>query len=113
MNFAIERKDSLVIFTLKSRNLDSEISSQLKAELLIVCQPNIKGLIFDLAEVEYVDSSGLSALLLADRQLRDYDVQITLVGASDSVKSLLDISRLSELFQFQNTVEDAINSYKE
>ncbi|ROL61091.1 anti-sigma factor antagonist [Bacteroidetes/Chlorobi group bacterium ChocPot_Mid] len=111
MNFSIENNNGYVIFTLKSKNLDSENSPQLKAELLILCQPTIKGLILDISAVEYIDSSGLGALLLAHRQLKENDTIITLVGAQDVVKSMLNISQLTDLFNLEDTVEEAIKSY--
>ncbi len=113
MNFSIENKDNLVIFTLKGRNLDSEISAKLKAELLIVCQPDIKGLVFDLSEIEYVDSSGLGALLLANRQLSDYETPIILVGVQEMVKSMLSISQLTDLFIMLDSQKEAIDYFSE
>ncbi|MFC2131972.1 STAS domain-containing protein [Bacteroidota bacterium] len=111
MNFSIENKDGFVIFTLKSKTLDSENSAKLKAELLIICQPDIKGLILDVSDVEYVDSGGLGALLLAHRQLKDHSTYISLVGVQDVVKSMLNISQLTNLFMLTDTIEEAIASY--
>ncbi len=111
MNFSIENKDGFVIFTLKSKALDSENSAKLKAELLIICQPDIKGLILDVSDVEYIDSSGLGALLLAHRQLKENGTYISLVGVQDVVKSMLSISQLTDLFKLTDTIEEAIASY--
>ncbi|MFA6569724.1 MAG: STAS domain-containing protein [Bacteroidota bacterium] len=108
MRFTIERVDNIAIFTLKRPNLDSEISAKLKAELLILCQPDLEALIFDLSEVEYVDSTGLGALLLANRQLRDYETPIILVGAHDIVMKMLSISQLDEIFDYSDSVEEAL-----
>ena len=108
MNFSIENRNGFVIFTLKTKNLDSENSAKLKAELLILCQPDIKGLILDISDVEYIDSSGLGALLLAHRQLDEYDTSIALVGPQEVVKSMLNISQLTDLFGMANTIDDAI-----
>lgn len=113
MNFSIENKENLVIFSLNGRNLDSEISAKLKAELLIVCQPDIKGLIFDLTEIEYVDSSGLGALLLANRQLSDTNIPIILVGVQEMVKSMLSISQLTDLFIMLDSKNEAINYFSD
>ena len=110
MNFSVENRDGLVIFTLKSKNLDSDNSARLKAELLILCQPDIKGLVLDISDVEYVDSSGLGALLLAHRQLNDFEKDITLVGTQEIVRSMLNISQLTDLFNLVDTLEEALES---
>ena len=111
MNFAVENRDGYVIFTIKSNKLESQNSPKLKAELLIVCQPDIEGLIIDISQVEYIDSSGLGAMLLAHRQLKEYGKKITLVGAQDVVKSMLSISQLTELFQMADTIDEALKLY--
>lgn len=108
MNFTIERRDNIVIFTLKNTNLDTVISPQFKAELLIICQPNIEALIVNLSDVEYVDSSGLGALLLAYRQLSDHGIPVILVGVQDNVMKMLNISRLEEIFIYFETLEEAL-----
>jgi anti-sigma B factor antagonist len=112
MNYSIEIKDGFVIFTLKNKSIDSEKSPKLKAELLILSQPDINGLILDISSVEYIDSGGLGAFLLAHRQLKEYGTYITLVGAQDAVKSMLSISRLTDLFTLEDSIDNAIEAYK-
>lgn len=112
MRFSVEHSDNIVIFTLKNPSLSSDISAKLKAELLILCQPNIKAFIFDLSHVEYVDSSGLGSLLLAHRQLNDHSIPIGFAGIQEAVRSLLSISHIDDLFEFFDNVEEALNKYE-
>jgi anti-sigma B factor antagonist len=110
MNFAIEYLDQIVIFKLKCVNVDSDISARLKAELLIICQPDIQALVIDFTGVEYIDSSGLGALLLAHRQLRDHNIPIYLTAVQDSIMNLFEILNLQELFEYFPTLEEAIDA---
>lgn len=112
MNFSFDITDNIVVFKLNNQNLDMEISAQLKAKILILCQPDIEALIFDLSKIEYVDSSGLGALLLAYRQLKEYNIPIVLVGVKEIVKKLLVLSHIDDLFEYFDTEEEAINHYK-
>src|SRR5689334_3501258 len=107
MKFSIEQDDNVVIFTLKENRLDSLVAPDVKAELLIVCQPNIDALVVDLSKVDYADSTGLSCLLLAHRQLKDHDAPVILVGVRETVRNLLRISQMEWLFEFFDTVEQA------
>ena len=111
MRFSSEHSDNVVVFTLKTPNLDSEISAQVKAELLILCQPDIEALIFDLSNVKYVDSTGLGALLLANRQLREYETPIVLVGVQEMVMKMLNISQLENIFEYCNSVDEALEKF--
>ena len=113
MNYTIERRDNIVIFTVKNTNLDSSISAQFKAEILIVAQPNIKALAIDLTDVEYVDSSGLGAILLAHRQLIDHEIPVLLIGVQQPVRKMLSISHLEQIFHYFDNVDDAVKNYNE
>jgi len=49
-------------------------------------------------------------LLLAHRQLKEYNTPIALIAVRGMVKSMLRISQLEHLFEFYDTVEDAVDS---
>lgn len=108
MRFSVDQDDELVILTIKEPVLDSTIAPDVKSELLIICQPHVKGLVLDLSMVQLCDSQGLSALLLANRQMKENEGFLVLVGVQDQVMSLFNISRLAELFVFQPDVKEAV-----
>ena len=90
MKFTVEHIDNLVIFTLKDTKLNSELSSELKTQFLILSQPDITALVLDLSAVDYIDSSGLGALLLSHRQLKEYGIPVILVGLQDMIIRILN-----------------------
>ena len=108
MHFTIEQEDAITIFRLKESRLDSMNASALKAEFLILAQPDVETLIVDLSEVSYVDSAGLSALLLAQRQQSAHNGDVRLVGANENVASLLRLTQLDRIFPVYPTIEAAI-----
>jgi anti-anti-sigma factor len=113
MRFSIDRQDNIAIFTLKNNKLDADIAPQLKAELLILCQPELEALVLDMSFVEHVDSTGLGALLLANRQLKDTEAPIILVGVKEMVMKMLSISQLDGIFDYADTVDEAIQYLKD
>ncbi|MCO6466526.1 MAG: STAS domain-containing protein [Bradyrhizobiaceae bacterium] len=108
MRFSVDQDDELVIFTLKEPLLDASVAPDVKSELLIICQPHVKALIIDLSMVQLCDSQGLSSLLLANRQMNENEGFLILVGVQDQVRSLFEVSRLSELFEFKPDVQSAV-----
>ncbi|HRP02800.1 MAG TPA: STAS domain-containing protein [Candidatus Kapabacteria bacterium] len=110
MNYTIEHKDNIVIFELKNKTVESNISADLKARMLIMSQPDIDALIINLSSVEAIDSSGLGALLLANRQLSEYDIPVALVGVGEFVRSLMNMTKIDEVFEFYDNVEEALAS---
>jgi anti-anti-sigma factor len=108
MHFLTEQQDSTTIFRLREERLDSRNAGQLKAEFLILAQPDIDTLIVDLTDVGHIDSAGLSALLLAQRQMRIHDGELRLVGLNEDVQSLLAVTQLDRIFPVFNTVNEAL-----
>lgn len=113
MHFSIEQDDSVVIFTLREPRFDAHVAGDVKAEFLIVCQPDVEALIVNLSEVEYCDSTGLSALLLAHRQMREHGAPVVLVGVQPSVLNLLKISQLDRVYPIFDSVEEALVDLQE
>ncbi len=103
MNFEVHNNVNSTLIKLKERKLDAAISSQLKGEFLILCKPKVQTLVVDLAEVEFCDSSGLSALLIADRKMKEHGGKVTLVHVHKKVMSLLKISMLDRVFDIDET----------
>lgn len=98
MKFEIHKEGASTIFKLKERKLDSTVSSELKGEFLLLCKPKIETLIVDLADVEFCDSSGLSALLIADRKMKEHGGSVRLIHVHKKVSALLKISMLDRVF---------------
>lgn len=114
MQSIVEQRDNVIIFTLKNERVEGDISSQLKAKMLILAQPDIEALIIDMTDVASIDSSGIGALLLANRQLKDHDIPVILCGVNNFIHSLMQITRIDSQFIFNKSVDEAIeNNFEE
>ena len=107
MKFDVTKNGSTAVLTLKERKLDVSVSPELKGEFILLCRPTLKSLVLDLSAVEFCDSSGLSALLIADRLMREHKGVIKLVGVHKKVLSLLKISQLDKVFPIFDTITKA------
>ena len=108
MNFTIEQDERATIFRPKESRLDSLVAPELKAEFLILAQPDVEKLIIDLTDVDYIDSAGLSAFLLARRQQAEHEGDVRLVNPSPDVVSLLQLTQLDRAFPMYDSVEEAL-----
>ena len=113
MNYTTEQRDNIVILELKDTTVESSVSADLKAKILILAQPDIDALIINLSSVEAIDSSGLGALLLANRQLQEHSIPVILVGVREFVRSLMSMTRIDEVFEFYDTLEEALDTFKD
>jgi anti-sigma B factor antagonist len=107
MKFEVQKNGASATLKLKERKLDSTIAAELKGEFLILCTPKIKTLTVDLGEVEFCDSSGLSALLIAERKMKEHGGNVKLTHVNKKIVSLLKISMLDRIFDIQEGASHA------
>ena len=102
MKFEVLKNGTSTTIKVKERKLDSAVSSELKGEFLLLCKPKVETLIIDLGDVEFCDSSGLSALLIADRKMKEHAGAVKLVNVHKKVAAILKISMLDRVFDVRN-----------
>ena len=107
MNFQIEKNDKYTVITVKVEKLDSNIAPALKSELVVLNTDGIKNIVIDLTHTRYCDSSGLSAILVANRLCKNSQGVFVLTGLQDAVKKLISISQLDSILSIANSVADA------
>ena len=112
INFESKTENDVVIFKLSESRFDAAIAGMIKAEFSIILSEDVSKLVVDVADVEYCDSSGLSALLVAFRILQVNEGEIKIAAPQKSVKTLIEISQLDKILPIYNSVEDAIKDFK-
>ena len=107
MNFEIEKKDNYAVVRVKVEKLDSQISPSLKSELVVLNADEFKNIIIDLSDTRYCDSSGLSAILVANRLCKNSGGSFVLCNLQRSVSKLISISQLDTILNITPTYEEA------
>lgn len=109
MKYAADKQERYTLLRLQDSNVNSVVAPELKSELVVLANEGIRNLILDLSDVEYVDSSGLSAVLTAKR-LWDQQGSFVVTGVKHAnVKKLFEISRLDTILTIVPTVEEAVD----
>ncbi len=109
MKFTLDKTERYTIFKLHEENLNSILAPDLKSEFVFFSNEGVRNLILDLADVKYVDSSGLSAILTANRLWKDYGCFVLTGANHPAVKKLIEISRLESILTIIPTIEEAID----
>ncbi len=108
MKLDIAKDDLFTTLTPKVEKLDSNAAPDLKSQLILLSKATDSGdLIIDLSHVNFADSSGLSALLLANRLYRDVGRTLVLCSLHEKIARLIDISRLTSAFNIEDDQEAA------
>jgi len=107
MKYNVDKTETYAKLELEEENLNSLIAPNLKSEFVFLRNEGVRNLIFDLNNVKYVDSSGLSAILTANRLWKGYGSFILTGIEHPSVKKLIEISRLETILTIIPTVDES------
>jgi anti-anti-sigma factor len=113
MEFKIEKQDNYTLIQVLEEKLDTHIAPTLKSELVLVSGNGEKNIILDLSKCRYCDSSGLSAILVANRLCKNASGTFVLTGLNDAVERLITISQLDTVLNISNTVEEGVDLISE
>jgi anti-sigma B factor antagonist len=87
--------------------LDLSGALVLEAELdRLAEEPELAAVVLDLRGLEFMDSSGLRLVVLADMQAREAGRRFTLVRGGETVHRVFEITRMSDRLDFVDRPED-------
>ena len=109
MKFSTDKNDRYTVFSLLEEHLNSLNAPNLKSEFVLLNNEGVSNLIFDLSATKFVDSSGLSAILTANRLWKDEGLFILTGVNHPAVKKLIEISQLETILTVLQNVEEAVD----
>jgi len=108
MEFNIEKKENHTLIQVLTEKLDTHIAPNLKSELVLISGNGEKNIILDLSKVKYCDSSGLSAILVANRLCKNANGTFVVCGLNEAVERLITISQLDTVLNITQTIDEAM-----
>jgi anti-sigma B factor antagonist len=108
MEFKIEKLENYTLIQVLEEKLDTHIAPSLKSELVLISGNGEKNIVLDLSKCRYCDSSGLSAILVANRLCKNANGMFILTGLNDAVERLVTISQLDTVLNISNSIEEAV-----
>lgn len=109
MKFTVDKHEKYILLKLNEGKLNSIVSPQLKSELILINTEGQRNIIFDLSQVKFADSSGLSSLLVGHRLCKNASGNFILTGLNDAVSRLITISQLDNVLSIVPSPEEAID----
>lgn len=109
MKYSVDKQEKYTVFKLEETNLNAILAPELKSKFVILFNEGIGNLILDLSVVEYVDSSGLSAILTADRLWKQLGSFVLTGVHHPSVEKLIEISQLEDVLTIIPTLSESID----
>lgn len=111
MNLKLEDNGKVVILMVKEERLDAHNSDQLKQELSRLFGEGKTGVVVDLKEVRFIDSSGLGALVSGFKNASTRQASLKLSSLQNQVKSMFELTRLHRVFDIYPTIDEAVDTF--
>jgi anti-sigma B factor antagonist len=108
--FAIEEREPVdgIAVRVLSGEFDIAAAPALRELLADVRAAAPRGVVLDMTEATFLDSSALRELLRADAELRDDGVALVLAGLHPAVERLLELTRTTGMLAVAPTLEAAL-----
>ncbi|WP_337170465.1 STAS domain-containing protein [Gemmatimonas aurantiaca] len=109
MSFTLDRADDVLTVAVDGQLVVTN-RQEFKQAILDAMEQGVRLVIVDFTRTGYIDSSGLGALVSLNRRLRDVGGDLRLVGLSDELRTLFELTRLDALFPLFASRADALAS---
>lgn len=108
MDFTVEQENGTAIVSVNIERLNASNASGLKAELVLLNKGSVNNIVIDMSKAKYCDSSGLSAILVANRLCKDTNGQFVLCGLQVNVQKLIEIAQLDKVLSLAKDRDAAL-----
>ena len=104
-------REGVLVLTMKGRIVVGKEATALREKVTDVTGAGQKNLVFNLAGVDFIDSTGLGALVMCFTTMRKIGGNVKLVNLNKRNIELLVMTRLATAFEIFTDEQDAVNSF--
>lgn len=111
MNIIEEKRNDVVIVKLEGNLIGGPEAVELNETVNRYLDEKSLKLVFDLAEVERMNSSGLGLLIKAMTTFKTNGGELKLANVNAKISKLLVITKLDHIFETYDSVDSAVDSF--
>jgi anti-sigma B factor antagonist len=104
-------REGIAVLDLKGRITAGPEATALRDKAAALNAAGVRRLALELRAVDYIDSTGLGALVMCATTLRKSGGDVKLVNLNRRNIELLVMTKLATIFEIFNDEQDAVNSY--
>lgn len=111
MTTSVRNVGDVTIVDISGRIALGDESAALRDLVTELLSKGDRKIILDLADVNYIDSSGLGTLVSSFATVKRQGGELKLVKLSDKVDDLMEVTRLYTVFDIADNEEEALQSF--
>lgn len=108
MKLSSREQDGVTILEPKGKIMGGPDATSLREVVRDLVNEDKKKIVIDLAEVDWMNSTGLGILISCLTTLKNSGGELKLSNVTDKIKSLLTITKLVTVFDAYDSTDDAI-----
>ena len=111
LGIAVRRNGKVTVIQLTGE-LDAYTSARFREVMVDAIENGGENLIVSMADVEYIDSSGLGALVGGLRRSSERNGRIVIVCAQRQVRKVFEITGLEKVFPLYSNEDEAVRAFR-
>ena len=112
MDLKIRKNGEIYIIDVNGE-MDLYNSYKLKELVMKMLEKNVKNFIINLEQVDYIDSSGIGALIYICSTMKKMNLKFAISNVHGSVKKVIELTKLMGYFPIANSVAEALLMIKD
>ncbi len=111
MKIDVTKQNGVVVVAVEGE-IDAETSPQLRERFDELLAEGEQSYVIDMAGVEFIDSSGLSAFVTLFKRVRIGEGDVRLCGLRPEVLKIFELTRLNRVFDIFEALAEAVRSFR-
>lgn len=111
MNLETKKSGEIVVLKPLSNNIDSTVCSEFKARVIDLINQENNYFLLNLSQVDFIDSSGLGAIISILKTLNINNGDIVLSDVNPPVFNLFKLTRLNGVFKIYSTEKEGLDFF--
>ena len=104
-------REGVIVLSMKGRITVGKEATALREKVAELTAAGNRNLVFNLAGIDFIDSTGLGALVMCVTTMRKLGGNVKLVNLNKRNIELLVMTRLATAFEIFTDEQDAVNSF--
>lgn len=109
MQIQEKRVDNILIVKPLEKRIDASTATEFKGKIVDLINSGSTKIVLDLANVDFIDSSGLGAIVSCLKTIGD-NGDLVISGIQETVMSLFRLTRMNRVFQIFSSEQEAIQA---
>lgn len=113
MNYNVNERYGSVVIELKGKVMGGPDAETFRDTLHGLIEDGKTNVVVDLSDVKFMNSSGLGILIGGLTTMRNAGGDLKICAATENIKSMLMVSQILKVFDHYDTLDEALEAYRE